>query len=190
VLVAQLVLGGEEVSIFCQVLAVHYEVLPVQIYLQVGGVHPEGVDLLDGKQRHPDVLHQYLHGRLGVLVLQEDLNVLLVGVVRKLRNTLDETPPRLRVRPLERVVVPFRAGPDDEVRANSRAQINAAPQGVFSQAPESRIGVDESAKGVGRVGVESRGDDRQVHFVGGENARNLIDVVLIDFARVMVFQAV
>ena len=98
-------------------------------------------------------------------MLQKDLHVLLVGVVGQLGDALDEATPDLRVRALEGVIITLRAGPDDEVRPHSRAEVYAAPQGIYALTAESLVGVYERAKRVGRVGVEAGGDHGQVHPV-------------------------
>jgi hypothetical protein len=171
VLVAELALGGEQVGVLGQVLAVHYQVLPVHVDQEVLRIHPEGVDLLDGEERHPDVLHQDLHGGLAVLVLQKDLHVLLVGAVHYLRHALDEAAPGLRVGPLEGVVVPLGTGPDDEVSPDLAAQVHPALERVYALTADPLVRVYEGAPAVGRVGVEPRGDHRQVHPVLLEDAR-------------------
>src|SRR5215218_8596975 len=153
VLVAELVLRGQEVGVLGQVLAVHYEVLPVHVDLQIGSVHPEGVDLLDREESHTDVLHQDLHSRLRVLVLQKDLHVLLVGMVGQLGDALHKATPDLRIRALESVVIALSARPDDEVSPYSGAEVYAAPQGIYTPATEPLVGVYERAQRVGRVGV-------------------------------------
>ena len=72
VLVAEHALGGEQRRVLAQVLAVHDQVLPVHVDLDV--VEALGAQLVDHVQRHADVAHEDLHRRLGVLVLQEELD--------------------------------------------------------------------------------------------------------------------
>ena len=106
----------------------------------------------------------------------------------KLGDALDEATPDLRIRTLEGVVVALRAGPDDEVRPHSRAEVYAAPQGIYALAAESLVWVYERAQRVSRVGVETCGDHRQVHLVGGEDPQHLLGVVLIDLTRIVVLE--
>ena len=69
-LVAEEALGGEQRRVLGEALAVHQQVLPVHVDLDV--VEALGAERVDHVQRHPDVAHQDLHRRLGVLVLEEE----------------------------------------------------------------------------------------------------------------------
>jgi hypothetical protein len=90
-------------------------------------------------------MHQDLHRRLAILVLEKDLDALLVGVVGQLGYRLHKSAPHLRVGTLEGVVVPLGPRPDYEVRPYLRAQIYAASQSVYPLSPELVIRVDEGA---------------------------------------------
>ena len=50
--------------------------------------------------------------------------------------------------------------------------------------------VYKRAHRVGWIGVKSCGDNGQVHPVGVEHARDIVDVVLVDLARIVVLEAV
>ena len=84
VLVAEQAFGGEQRRVLGEVLAVHDQVLPVHVDLDV--VDPLGAQLVDHVQRHADVAHQDLHRRLGVLVLEEDRHAAVARVLRPTRR--------------------------------------------------------------------------------------------------------
>ena len=106
-----------------EVLAVHDQVLPVHVDLDV--VDPLGAQLVDDVQRHPDVAHVDLHRGLGVLVLEEQLAPVALEHRGGLPHAVDEPCPRLAVGRLERVVVALDPGPDDEVRADLAGELGA-----------------------------------------------------------------
>jgi hypothetical protein len=78
-------------------------------------------------------------------VLEENLDAPLVGVVGDLGDPLHESAPRLRVRTLEGVVVPFGPGPDDEAGSYLPAQVHPALEGVDALSAQRVVGVDEGA---------------------------------------------
>src|SRR5829696_1203835 len=167
------------------------KVTPIRWYApgtawQKAWIRPEG----SGTNSSADVLHQDLHRRLGVLVLEENLDAPLVGVVGHLGYPLDETAPHLRVGSLESVVVPLCPRPDDEVRPHLRAQVHAALEGVDALSAQAIVRVDEGTQGVGRVGVEPCGDHGQVHTVLFQDREDLLDVLLVDLAGVVVLEAI
>ena len=106
-------LGRQERRVLGQMLAIHQQVLPIHVDLDV--VDPLRPQLMDHVQRHPHVAHQDLHRRLGVLVLQKQRHALVPAHLRRLPEPLDQPAPGVRVRRLEGIVVALSSGPDDEV---------------------------------------------------------------------------
>ena len=123
VLVAEQALRREQRGVLAEVLAVHDQVLPVHVDLDV--VDPARAQLVDDVQRHADVAHVDLHRRLGVLVLEEEEPVAAREHLRGLGDPVDQPRPDLGVRHLERVVVALDAGPDDHVRADLAGELRA-----------------------------------------------------------------
>ena len=114
--------GREQRSVLGEILAVHDQMLPVHVHLDVvEALAPERVDHV---QRHADVAHQDLHRRLGVLVLEKDRHAAVLGVLRNLAHPVEESPPRGAVGRLERVVVAFDSRPDDEVRLHFGGEVD------------------------------------------------------------------
>ena len=54
---------------------------------------PAGAERVDHVQRHPDVAHEDLHRRLGVLVLEEERDPVLRAARRDLADPVDEATP-------------------------------------------------------------------------------------------------
>ena len=96
---------------------------------------PWRAELVDHVERHPDVPHQNLHRRLGVLVLEEDGHPPLARVVAAspTPSTNAPTTPRRR---LERVVVALDARPDDHVGSDRPARSIASR---VSRSASSRV---------------------------------------------------
>jgi hypothetical protein len=113
VLVTEHPFGRAESGVLGEALAVHDQVLPVHVHLDV--LEPLGSELVDHMQRHADVPHVDLHRRLRVLVLEEQEDPLLPAALGGLTDAVDEPGPTLPVGSLERIVVALDAGPDDEV---------------------------------------------------------------------------
>ena len=76
-LVPEQPVGREQRRVLGEVLAVHDQVLPVHVHLDV--VDPLAAQRVDDVQRHADVAHEDLHRRLRVLVLEEDGDALARG---------------------------------------------------------------------------------------------------------------
>ena len=121
-LVAEQALGGEQGRVLGEALAVHEQVLPVHVDLDV--VEPLRAQRVDHVQRHPDVAHEDLHRRLRVLVLEEEQDPVVGAALRGLPDAVDEPRPALLVRRLERVVVALDPGPDDQVRAELAREVD------------------------------------------------------------------
>ena len=124
-LMAEQALGSEERRVLGEVLAVHDQVLPVHVDLDVRD--STGAKGVDHMQRHADVAHQDLHRRLRVLVLEEHRDAALACVGSGLADPVDEARPRLGVRRLERVVVALDPGPDDHLRADVAREVDRLP---------------------------------------------------------------
>ena len=122
-LVPEQPLGGEQGRVLGQVLAVHDQVLPVHVDLDVR--EPAVAELVDDVQGHPDVPHEDLHRGLGVLVLEEEEDAVLGAPLGRLGQPVHEPLPALAVRRLERVVVALDPRPDDEVRADLPGEVGA-----------------------------------------------------------------
>ena len=143
VLVAEQPLGGQQRRVLGQVLAVHEQVLPVHVDLDV--VDPLGAQLVDDVQRHPDVAHEDLHGRLGVLVLEEERLAVGGQRGRGLADPVDEARPRVGVGGLERVVVALDPRPDDEVRADLAGELAGVERDLDRRVAHAVVGRGERA---------------------------------------------
>ena len=153
---AEQALGRQQGRVLGQVLAVHDQVLPVHVDLDV--VESLLAQLADHEQAHPDVAHQDLHRRLGVLVLEEQLDPVLAAHRGCLAQPLDQPAPRVDVRRLEWVVVALAARPDDQVgaeRSGERRRVADDPDGLGAQ---RRIGVDQPSAAEARIEVQTAGD--------------------------------
>ena len=100
---AEQALGGQHGRVLAEVLAVHDQMLPVHVDLDV--VEALRPQLVDDVQGHADVPHQDLHRRLRVLVLEEQQDAVVGTALRGLADPLDQPLPALGIRRLERVVV-------------------------------------------------------------------------------------
>jgi hypothetical protein len=94
--VAEQALGGEQRRVLIKVLAVHDQVLPVHVDLDV--VDARRAQRVDHVQRHADAAHQDLHRGFGVFVLEEDGDAALARVTCGLADRVDQPPPRRRIR--------------------------------------------------------------------------------------------
>ena len=155
-LVAEQPLGVQQRRVLGQVLAVHQQVLPVHVDLHV--VDPLAAQLVDDVQRHADVAHHDLHRRLGVLVLEEELDAVLGALLRGQSHALDEPLPRVRVGRLEGVVVALDARPDDVVRADRPREVGAVHGALDGLGAHLRIWAHQPAAAEDRVEVHARGD--------------------------------
>ena len=121
-LVPEEAFGRKQRCVLAEALVVHEQVLPVHVDLDVvDALRAEGVNHV---QRHPDVAHEDLHRRLGVLVLEEEQDSVFLAPLRRLPDPVDEPRPALGVRRLERVVVALDPRPDDEVRAELAGEVD------------------------------------------------------------------
>ena len=167
-------LGGEQRGVLREVLAVHDQVLPVHVDLDV--VEPLGAQLVDDVQRHAHVAHVDLHRGLGVLVLEEELDALVRAALGGLADAVDQAGPAVGVGRLERVVVALDPGPDDEVRVELARELrrrDRAPHGLVANAV---IGRAEPAATEHRVEVKAGRD--AVDPVPVEGVAHGVEVVL------------
>ena len=186
-LVAEQPFGGEQGRVLGQVLAVHDQVLPVHVDLDV--VDALGAQRVDHVQRHADVAHEDLHRRLGVLVLEEDRHAAFLAAGRDLADAVDEARPRLRVRRLEGVVVALDPRPDDHLGAELAREGRSVeglgerrrPDGVVGGAQaalaEQRVKVQSGRDAVDPVPVECLPDGRQVLPV---QLLRVVELVVVD----------
>src|SRR4051812_37819455 len=181
VLMAEQALGGEQRDVLAQVLAVHDQVLPVHVDLDV--VDPLGAQLVDDVQRHPDVTHVDLHRRLGVLVLEQDLAAVLGHDVGGLPDAVDQPRPRIGVQRLERVVVTLDPGPDDEVGAQRGGELGASPGEPQRLLADLRVGRREAALAKARVDVQAGAD--RVDVVAVERLAHVVEQLLVELAGVV-----
>jgi hypothetical protein len=130
--------GGEHRGVLAQRLAVHQQVLPVHVDLDV--VDPARTQRVDHVQRHPDVTHQDLHRGLGVLVLEEELDSALLAAGGHLADAVDEPRPRLPVRRLERVVVALDPGPEDHLRTDEPGEVGRGKRLTERRVPHGVVG--------------------------------------------------
>ena len=180
-LVAEQAFGREQCCVLGEVLAVHDQVLPVHVHLHV--VDPLGAQLVDHVQRHPDVAHEDLHRRLGVLVLEEHGHAAVARVLRRLADAVDEPPPRVRVRRLERVVVALDPGPDDHVRSELAREIDCLLRQAQRLRARRVVRRREAALREARVEMETARD--AVDAVAVERLLHLLEVVGRELLRVV-----
>ena len=171
----------EHGGVLGEVLAVHDQVLPVHVDLDVvEPLCPQGVDDV---QRHPDVPHQDLHRGLGVLVLEEDRHAAFACVLRRAADPVEKARPALRVGRLERVVVALDPWPDDHAPADLRGEVDRLerqPQRLVAHPVVERA---EAAALEERVQVQAARD--AVHAVAVERAVHLVELLVRDLLRVV-----
>ncbi len=156
---------GEQRRVLGQRLAVHDQVLPVHVHLDV--LDPTVMQRVDHVQGHADVAHQDLHRGLGVLVLEEELHAVAGADLRGLGDPVQEPPPALGVGRLERVVVALDPGPDDEVRSDRAGELGRLAGEAARVGAQVGVGGDESASPEARIEVQA--------------ARDAVDAVLPEF---------
>ena len=173
-LVAEQALGGEQRHVLAEVLAVHDQVLPVHVDLDV--VDPLGAQLVDDVQRHPDVAHVDLHRGLGVLVLEADLAAVLGHDLGGLADAVDQPRPGVGVQRLERVVVALDPRPDDEVRAEDAGELGALARDA-SAPPRGPSRRGEVRPPLPKRGSTCRPEQMRVDVVAVERVADLVEVV-------------
>ena len=140
--------------VLAEALAVHEEVLPVHVDLDV--VDALRAELVDHVQRHADVAHEDLHRRLRVLVLEEEHDSTLPAPLGRLADSVDEPLPTLRIRRLERVVVALDPGPDDEVGTELAGEVDRVQRLLHGFAARRRVRRDQTAFSEPLVEMEPR----------------------------------
>ena len=180
-LVAEQALGGQQRGVLGEVLAVHEQVLPVHVDLDV--VDPLGAQLVDDVQRHPDVAHEDLHRGLGVLVLEEELDAVAGAALGGLADAVDEPRPPLRVGGLERVVVALDPRPDDEVRAELAGEVRSRARDLAAPLAHAVVGRGQPALAEARIEVQAAGD--AVDAVAVERRADLVEVVAAELVGVV-----
>ena len=185
-LMAEHALGGEQRGVLGQALAVHDQVLPVHVDLDV--VETLGAELVDHVQRHADVPHEDLHRGLGVLVLEEEQDPVVPTPLGSLSDPFHQPRPGLRVRRLERVVVALDPRPDDEVGAELAGEVDRLERSPNGLVTRRRVRRDEPALAEPRVEMEPR--RQAVHVVPVECASDLVDVPRVQLLRVVELVAV
>jgi len=160
---AEQTFGGEKSGVLGEVLAVHDQVLPIHVDLDVRD--PPGPQGVDDVQGHADVAHKDLHRRLRVLVLEEHRDAALGGVGRGVGDTVQEARPRFCVRRLERIVVTLDSWPDDHLRADIAGKVAfLTGPGAISYA-ESCMGIVEHYQLGEIVGATTAGTNGNVNPV-------------------------
>jgi len=149
--VTQQPVGGEQRGVLRQVLAVHDQVLPVHVDLHVAD--PLRLELVDHIQAHADVAHQDLHRGLGVLVLEEQRHAVTRAYLRGLPHAVDQPPPRVHVRGLERIVVALASRPDDQVGTERAGEVGGIADDPASFGTDRGVGVDKPSATEARVEV-------------------------------------
>ena len=173
--------GGEHRRVLAEALAVHDQVLPVHVDLDVRD--PALAQLVDHVEGHPDVAHQDLHRRLRVLVLEEQLDAVLGARLRGLGDPVEEPLPRLRVRGLERVVVALDPRPAHHVRADGAGHLGGLAGEPAGLGTHRRIGRHEPPSTEARVEMEARAD--RVDAVPVERVAHLVEVVAVQLAGIV-----
>jgi hypothetical protein len=139
--------------------------------------------LVNDVQRHPDVAHEDLHGRLGVLVLEEQLAPVAPDGLGRLPDAVDQPRPRLGVRGLERVVVALDPGPDDVVGADLAGEVGCLDGQAHRLLAHGRVGRHEPAAAEARVEVQP--GRQAVDAVAVERVADLVEVVARELVRVV-----
>ncbi len=178
--------GREQRRILGQVLAIHDQVLPVHVHLHV--VDPTSTQGVDHVQGHADVAHEDLHRRLGVLVLEEELDAVGGADFRRFSDAVDEAMPALRVGRLEGVVVPLDARPDDEVRAQRTCERRACERLLERESAHLVVGRRETASSEAWIEVKPGAD--AVDVVPGKRGLHLGKVLLVQLLRIVELVAV
>ncbi len=150
---------------------------------------PWARSLFDHEQAHPDVAHQDLHGRLGVLVLEEQLDPVLGAHRSGLGHALDQPPPRVDVRRLERVVVALAAGPDDQVGAQRPGERSRLAHDPSRLRAHRRIRIDQAAPAEARIQVQTAGYAVDI-VIGPECGPDFVEVRRRELLRVVELVAV
>ena len=178
VLVAEQPLRREQRRVLRQVLAVHDQVLPVHVHLDVRD--PALAQLVDHEQGHADVPHVDLHRGLGVLVLEEEQPAVRRESLRRLRDPVEQARPDLGVGHLERIVVALAAGPDDHVRADLAGEIGGL------QFRPQRLGahrvVERGQAAPAEAWVDVQAATRRVDPVPVERRAHVVEVVVRQLA--------
>ena len=186
VLVAEQPLACEQGRVLGEVLAVHDQVLPVHVDLDV--LDPLRTQLVDHVQGHADVAHEDVHGGLGVLVLEEQLHAVGAAALGGLADPVHEPGPALAVGRLERVVVALDPGPDDEMGAELAGKVDGLQRAPHRLRPCRRIGRDEAALAEARVEVEA--GRQAVDVVAVERLTHRVQVLGVQLLRVVELVAV
>jgi hypothetical protein len=169
------------------VLAVHQQVLPVHVHLDV--VDPLRAQLVDHVQRHPQVPHQDLHRGLGVLVLEKQLHVVARADLGGLADAIDQPSPGVDVGRLERVVVALAAGPDDQVGTEGARELGGLEQDAAGLRAHALVGIRQPASAEARIQVQPARDAVDVvtrqRFadrleVGGRELIRIVELVAVD----------
>ena len=172
VLVPEQPLRVEQRRVLRQVLAVHDQVLPVHVDLNVRD--PARAKCVNHVKRHAHVAHEDLHRGLGVLVLEEELDPVVRAALRDLAHAVDEARPGLRVGRLERVVVALDPGPEDHLRADRGGEVRGVERLGQRVAAHRVVGRGEPALAVARVQVRAGGD--RVDAVAVQGLAHLVEV--------------
>ena len=180
-LVAEQVLRVEQRRVLGQRLAVHQQVLPVHVHLHVRD--PLGAQRVDHVKRHPDVAHEDLHRRLGVLVLEEEERPALGTLACDLADAVDETGPRVAVRRLERVVVALDAWPEDHLRSDLAGEA-CRSQSLGQRVRAHRV-VGRRQAALAEARVEMRTGTDGVDAVPAERLAHVVEVLLGQLLRVV-----
>ena len=143
---------------------------------------------VDHVQRHPDVPHQDLHRRLGVLVLQEEQHAVVGTALSRLPDTFDQPLPALRVGGLEGVVVALDPRPDDEVRTDRAGELGGGDRAAPRLGAGLRVGRDQAPAPEARVEVEAARE--RIDVVIAERVADLVEVLLVELAGVVELVAV
>src|SRR5207245_8988840 len=142
-----------------------------------------GTQLVDDVQGHADVAHQDLHSRLGVLVLEEELDPVFLAPLRGRSYAFYQPSPALAVRRLERIVVALDAGPDDEVRPQAAGHVGRGQRAPHRLGANRRIRRAQPAAAAKRVEMQTGGDT--VDAVPAESVLDRRAIALVDLLRVV-----
>ena len=174
-------LRGQQRRVLGEALAVHQQVLPVHVDLDVRDA--ARAERVDDVERHPDVAHEDLHRRLGVLVLEEEHDAALLAARRDLPDAVDEPRPRVAVGRLERVVVALDSGPEDHLRADRPGEVGGRER--FGERGVADAVVRGGEPPAAELRIEVRPGRDCVDAVVAQDAANLVEVPLRELLRVV-----
>ena len=156
-LVAEQPLGGEQRRVLGEVLAVHDQVLPVHVHLDV--VVPALARACGSRAASCRCSASGSSSPApSSCARARAAGPCSPSVPATCAEAVDEPAPAVRVRRLERVVVALDPGPDDHRHAQLARQLRAGDGDLHRLAADGRVGIDEPAAAEARIEVQPAGE--------------------------------